>query len=189
MRLLASGAVLMLVASAWAVLDYQQVVVIFNSSPGTASLEERIAIGQRSALFSHHAHYAAATNGTDPRAAARSFRQAAHFLLDTRLMSSGASAYAALGDLERARYLADRLREFKLPASEAFFSDCTPAATKSAVPVPAGGDSAQPTRLSLSALCAGFKRGALQSPDLPPCFSSTRTESITMPRSAALHMS
>jgi O-antigen ligase len=30
---------------------------------------------------------------------------------------------------------------------------------------------------------------ATQSPDLPPCFSSTRTPSMTMPRSAALHMS
>lgn len=29
----------------------------------------------------------------------------------------------------------------------------------------------------------------IQSPDLPPCFSSTRMLPITMPRSAALHMS
>lgn len=30
---------------------------------------------------------------------------------------------------------------------------------------------------------------AVQSPDFPPCFSSTRTFVMTMPRSAALHMS
>ena len=30
---------------------------------------------------------------------------------------------------------------------------------------------------------------ALEDPDLPPCFSSTRMSPITMPRSAALHMS
>lgn len=29
----------------------------------------------------------------------------------------------------------------------------------------------------------------LQSPDLPPCFSLTRTSLITIPRSTALHMS
>jgi hypothetical protein len=35
----------------------------------------------------------------------------------------------------------------------------------------------------------GWCAGALQSPDLPPRFSNTRTSVITMPRSAALHMS
>ena len=36
---------------------------------------------------------------------------------------------------------------------------------------------------------AALQVAATQSPDLPPCFSSTRISPITMPRSAALHMS
>ncbi len=121
---LALGAALMLAGSALAVLDYRRVVVIFSPSARAAPLVERIAEGQRSVLFAHHAHYAAATIGSDPGPAVESFRQAAHFLLDTRLLTSGATAHAAAGDLARARYLADRLREFGLPAAEAFFADC-----------------------------------------------------------------
>ena len=44
------------------------------------------------------------------------------------------------------------------------------------------------TGVEMEALTAAAY-GARQSPDLPPRFSSRRTSSITMPRSAALHMS
>ncbi|PFH09011.1 hypothetical protein BCF11_1398 [Collimonas sp. PA-H2] len=37
--------------------------------------------------------------------------------------------------------------------------------------------------------CRWAYDSAIQSPDLPPCFSITRTSVITIPRSTALHMS
>lgn len=123
-RLLALGAAAMLAGAALAVLDYRRVAVIFAPSPGAAPLDVRIADGMRSMLFAHHAHYAAATTDADPRQAIESFGHAGHFLLDTRLMTSAARAYAAVGDLPRARHLADRLREFELPAVQDFFADC-----------------------------------------------------------------
>jgi O-antigen ligase len=116
-----AGALMSLGAVA-AVADYLRVVRIYT--PAAASLERRIDDGKRSVLFAHHAHHAAATSGDDPAAQLRSFGVSAYYLLDTRLMTAGAQAYAAAGDLDRARHLADRLREFRNPASEAFFAPC-----------------------------------------------------------------
>jgi hypothetical protein len=55
-------------------------------------------------------------------------QRASHYLLDTRLMTAWAVAHAERGDLERARHLAERLREFNNPASATFFAPCKPAA-------------------------------------------------------------
>ncbi len=56
------------------------------------------------------------------------FDRAPHFLLDTRLMMAWAKGLAAQGDVERARYIAARLREFRNPNSEDFFAPCDDAA-------------------------------------------------------------
>jgi hypothetical protein len=53
-----------------------------------------------------------------------SFNIATHHLLDTRLMMAWAQAYAQAGDLERARHLAQRLREFRNPVSAEFLAEC-----------------------------------------------------------------
>ena len=41
------------------------------------------------------------------------FERAPHYLLDTRLMMAWAKALDEAGDVERARHLAQRLREFR----------------------------------------------------------------------------
>ncbi len=117
---------LMVAASIHAVVDYWRVVVIFAPGDSPLSLAERIAAGQRSVYFAHHAHYAAATTAPRPAEVLPSFEAASHFLLDTRLMMAWAKAYREAGDVERARHLADRLREFRNPASQTFFDACTP---------------------------------------------------------------
>jgi hypothetical protein len=101
------------------------VVPVFEAGPDAAPLAQRIATGQRSVLFAHHAHYAAGTVTAAPAAEMASLQQAAHHLLDTRLMMAWARAYADSGDLERARFIAARLREFRNPASAEFFEPCT----------------------------------------------------------------
>jgi hypothetical protein len=121
--LFVAGALVMLGAVASAV-DYRRVAVIFASDPGAPPLEQRIADGQRSVFFAHHAHYAAATVAEEPASALASFDQAAHYLLDTRLMTAWARGLADSGDVERARYVAARLREFRNPASVEFFAEC-----------------------------------------------------------------
>ena len=122
-----AGAVLVVGALA-AVADYARVVPIFEAGEGAPPLAQRIAAGQRSALFAHHAHYAAATVSATPAQELHSLQQAAHHLLDTRLMMAWARAYADAGDLERARHLAARLREFRNPATAEFFEPCAEAA-------------------------------------------------------------
>ena len=122
----AAGVALLLGALA-AVADYARVAPIFESGPGAPPLAQRIATGQRSVLFAHHAHYAAATVTATPASEMASLQQAAHHLLDTRLMMAWARAYADAGDLERARHLAARLREFRNPDAAAFFEPCAAA--------------------------------------------------------------
>jgi len=114
----------MMVAGVAAIADYWRVVQIFAPSDNAPSLSQRIADGQRSLLFAHHADYAAVTTAEDPVTAPGAFDRAPHYLLDTRLMIAWARALAAQGDLDRARHLAQRLREFRNPASDEFFAPC-----------------------------------------------------------------
>ena len=124
-RWLVAAAVLLLAGSALVVVDYGRVVVIFAPAAGSVRpLSDRIEDGKRSLFFAHHAHYAAATTAERPSEAMPSFRAASRFLLDTRLMTAWARAYAESGDLARARHLADRLREFRNEASASFVAAC-----------------------------------------------------------------
>ena len=116
--------VLMTAAGAWALLDYQHAVVIYAPVTGSGSLAQRIAQGQRSVLFAHHADYAAATNPTSPASAELGFERAPHALLDTRLMMAWAQHLADRGETDKARWLAQRLREFRNPEAAAFFAAC-----------------------------------------------------------------
>ena len=119
-----AAALLMTAGGAWAVLDYQRVVVIYAPGDSAGSLGERIQRGQRSPLFGHHADYAAATNEAPPSNAAAGLARASHSLLDTRLMLAWARHLAANGQTDRARWVAQRLREFKNSEADSFFAPC-----------------------------------------------------------------
>lgn len=123
-RPLLIAAMLLTIGGIYSVIDYWRVVVIFAPPNNAEPLSQRILDGRRSVFFGHHADYAAATSVHDPSQVMPAFRTATHYLLDTRLMLAWAKAYAARGDLDRARYLAARLREFRNPASEEFFEVC-----------------------------------------------------------------
>lgn len=130
-RWLMVGSALMLVGGVLSIVDYWRVTRIFTADEGAAPLAQRIAEGERSWLFAHHAHYAAATTAEHPSQAMASLKIATHYLLDTRLMMAWAKAYDEAGDVERARYIAERLREFRNEDSKEFFAVCDE-------PVPAG---------------------------------------------------
>jgi hypothetical protein len=115
---------LMLAGSLFALYDYFRVAQIFDPADDTQPLDQRIAEGQRSVFFAHHADYAAVTVAEHPSEAWSAFRRAPHYLLDTRLMMAWAKAFAERGDLDRARHIAQRLREFHNPASDEFFAPC-----------------------------------------------------------------
>ena len=110
-------------------LDYRLVAVIYEPPEHAAPLEERICRGQHSPLYGHHADYAAATAFGPPAAplsAAQelAFRRAPHQLLDVRLMIAWAQALAAQGKLDKARWLAARVREFRSFDANEFFAPC-----------------------------------------------------------------
>ena len=121
---MAVAGVLLVMAAVASVFDYLRVVSIFAPGDDARSLEQRIESGRQSLLFSHHADYAAATAGDPPPDVARAFGNAAHYLLDTRLMMAWARNLAARGDADRASYVAQRLKEFRNPQADEFFEPC-----------------------------------------------------------------
>lgn len=115
---------LMVLAAAAATADYLRVVAIFAPGEQAAPLDERIASGRQSVFFGHHGDYAAATSGDDAEVPLETFDRVTHFLLDARLMMAWSRSLAAHHDLERARHVAARLKEFRNPAAESFFAVC-----------------------------------------------------------------
>lgn len=116
---------LLVIAGGFAMIfDYMRVVAIFEPPENAAPLAERIAHGQRSWFFTHHADYAAATTAERPSEVMDAFKRASHYLLDARLMLAWAKAFHESGDTERARHIAQRLREFDHPLTKEFFAAC-----------------------------------------------------------------
>jgi O-antigen ligase len=136
----AAAGVLCVAAALFAVFEYLRVAEIFSTRSGAAPLGQRIDVGKRSVFFGHHAHYAAAASSDSPWQEMPAFDIATHHLLDTQLMLAWTLAFAELGDLERARHLAQRLREFRNPLSARFLAECErprpPDATAPPAPLP-----------------------------------------------------
>jgi O-antigen ligase len=130
---LAVGGALLLGAALFSVWDYSRVSVIFAANTGDPPLEERIARGQRSVFFAHHADYAAVTSGVAQADPARAFDRVSHYLLDTRLMTAWAKSLAERGELDAARHIAARLREFNKVDAEELFEPCP---TEAVAPAP-----------------------------------------------------
>lgn len=122
------AALVVIGGSAVSVFDYWRVVVIFAPGDSGTSLERRVAAGQRTLFFAHHADYAAVTSDIPQPDAERAFDRVPHYLLDTRLMMTWSRALAARGRIDEARHLAARLREFHKADAADFFKDCPTAA-------------------------------------------------------------
>lgn len=117
------ASVLLSLGALYSVVDYWRVVEVFSPGESAAPLQTRVARAQRSWFFAHHADYAAATtegltSASDP------FKRSSHYLLDTRLMIAWARAFNERGDVDRARYIVERLREFRNPDSVSFLAQC-----------------------------------------------------------------
>ena len=122
----ATGALAM-AGSLWSTVEYGSVAIIFEpdlawSEP--APLAERIAEGQRSVLWGHHADYAAVTMAPEPEKVFDQFERPLYHLADTRLLIAYARALQGRGETARAAHVAARLREFHNPVSADFFAVC-----------------------------------------------------------------
>ncbi|MCV2359917.1 Wzy polymerase domain-containing protein [Paucibacter sp. TC2R-5] len=116
--------VLMLAASAYTAWDYLRVVDIYAPSANAQPLHQRIATGQATAMFSTQADYAAATSLPAGPAALAAAQRTAHNLIDARLMIAWAKSLHATGDDDKARYVVQRLREFRNPSGTEWLEDC-----------------------------------------------------------------
>lgn len=118
---------LLVAGSAVAVWDYQHIVAIYSPHEDAVPLGERIVTGQHSLLFSHQADYAAATSMAPGPYALAAARRTAFSLIDARLLMHWSRSLESTGDIEGARYLADRLREFRNPTGQTWFARCADA--------------------------------------------------------------
>ena len=123
---------LLIAGSAFAVWDYQRIVVIYAPTDDAAPLNQRIADGQRSVFFAHQADYAAASFPPGKLALVAT-RRTAFSLIDARLLMHWSRSLETTGDVEGARFLADRLREFRNPTGDTWFAACKDAASAPAM--------------------------------------------------------
>lgn len=121
---LLAGSVVMVLGTVYAVLDYLTVVQIFAPSAGAGPLDARIARGQRSTFFGYQADYAAVTTAAEPGRVIEQFEGPLHNLIDGRLMIAYAKALHETGQEDKARFVVDRLREFKRLGKEPFLEVC-----------------------------------------------------------------
>jgi O-antigen ligase len=123
-RPLLVASLLMLAGGMFSLYDYMKVAAIFSANENAPPLIRRIAEGRRSVFFAHHADYAAATIAEHPSQAMFAFKRAPHYLLDARLMMAWAKALDEAGETDKARYVAQRLKEFRNEQAAEFFAPC-----------------------------------------------------------------
>jgi len=109
--------------SAW--FDYLNIVSLYVARPGMPSFEQRIRNEQASPLFSSLADYVATIHPPPQQDMLPTIQRSSHVLFNGWLMLSWANALDAQGQTDKARFLAARLREFKLDAAKRYFGPCT----------------------------------------------------------------
>ncbi|MDP2007596.1 MAG: Wzy polymerase domain-containing protein [Rubrivivax sp.] len=157
-RSVTAAALLVAVGAALSVADYLRVAAIFSATPGAAPLEQRVAAGQRSVFFAHHADYAAVTSGLPLADPAHAYDRVTHYLLDTRLMIAWAQSLAERGQVDQARHIAERLREFRKADAAEFFELCAGAdGAAASVPSAAAATGEQPFQCTAPSRPPGWR--------------------------------
>lgn len=118
------AAALLVAGALFAAWDYRRVVVIYAPPADAGPLAVRIADGQRSWFFTTQADYAAATSLPPGQASLAATRRTAHNLIDVRLMMAWARALHETGDDDRARYVVQRLKEFRNAQAQEWLAEC-----------------------------------------------------------------
>nr|WP_316641454.1 Wzy polymerase domain-containing protein [uncultured Roseateles sp.] len=105
-------------------VDFMRVARIYDSEAVALPLIERIERAQGAWLFAPQADFAFATNYPPGEAGLAASKRAAPRLVDLLLLRAWAESLHATGDDERARFLAQRLREFKHEDFFPWFAEC-----------------------------------------------------------------
>ena len=99
----------------WCALDYRAAANIYAPRAGAGPLDQRIAFGMKMPWWGYQADYALVNrpDEDEPSLPPEAFRRTLHNLLDARLMMAYARSLAEHGQTDKARYVAQRLYEFK----------------------------------------------------------------------------
>jgi O-antigen ligase len=125
----------------WCALDYQAAANIYAPRPCAqaaaeqpgwlsricpAGLRERIDFGRQMPWWGHQADYAWVNlpDEDEPSLPPEAFRRTTHVLLDARLMMAYARSLAEHGREDHARYVAQRLAEFRNARAKPWFQAC-----------------------------------------------------------------
>lgn len=121
-----AGGVVMALMAIWCALDYQAAANIYAPRPGASSLERRIAFAKQMPWWGYQADYAEVTvvDKSEPSAPPQAFRRTLHNLLDARLMMAYARSLAEHGEIDKARFVVARLKEFKNASAKTFLAAC-----------------------------------------------------------------
>jgi len=115
---------LIVVISAWCYVDYEAAANIYAPDKAAPNLQQRIANSQNRLWFGYQADYALVTNTPPEKLPPAAFKRIVFNLLDTRLMTAYAKSLATHGEVDKARYVVQRLAEFKRPATKKFLTLC-----------------------------------------------------------------
>jgi hypothetical protein len=143
----ALAGLLMAALGIWCALDYQSAANIYAPRPCAqasanqpqwlsricpAGLRERIDFGRQMPWWGHQADYAWVNlpDDDEPSLPPEAFRRTTHVLLDARLMMAYARSLAEHGRVDHARYVAQRLSEFRNARAKPWFQVCEAEATK-----------------------------------------------------------
>lgn len=119
-------ALVVAVGALWCAIDYQWAANVYAPRPGAGPLDDRITSGQQRLWFGYQADYAKVTGPDDdePSEPPAAFTRTLHNLVDSRLMIAYARSLAEHGELDKARYIVARLREFNSRQGREFLAQC-----------------------------------------------------------------
>lgn len=143
----ALAGLLMAALGIWCALDYQSAANIYAPRPCAqasatqpqwlsricpAGLRERIDFGRQMPWWGHQADYAWVNlpDDDEPSLPPEAFRRTTHVLLDARLMMAYARSLAEHGRVDHARYVAQRLSEFRNARAKPWFQVCEAGASE-----------------------------------------------------------
>jgi O-antigen ligase len=116
---------LMSVAGAWSLLDYQRVILIYAGRYSDAERKVRVEAGQQSVFFAHQADYTAAlAPGSSQPSRDLGFKRGIHTILDKNMLLAWAKYLAGKGQIDQAQWVLQRMREFRGPEVDAYFAPC-----------------------------------------------------------------
>ena len=119
---------MVLAGSAW--LDYSNVASVYQVKSGTPEFEERLQAAHRSPLYANMADYLDVTQHVARPESLPMLERSAHVLVNSRLLYAWSNLLQLQGQTDKARYLAARMREFKLAGAMQWFEVCNdPAVT------------------------------------------------------------